>query len=326
MFLDATSGITSRVGIKVFKALLLGDGVLGADNVDSRSDQATFSPGTTDDPIGTLTVDANLDASAGLTYELDLGNPEQNDVLAVTGDATLSGTLDVSSLVDSTVYQAGDAFNVLTASSISGEFTNLPAGTHTNYGNLPSLDDGLAWELDYSSTALTLTVVESGSFATQLSGVTYPVSAVERLPFSSVIIADVWDDDPSAIISVSDINWGDGTTSAATLTPDGTGGYYVIGSHTYLEEGTYYTVFAVGDGYGDYLALEGQANVADALLAILPGNALAAFTGSAVNGVVARFTDPGSDNTLNDYSSTVAWGMARRRRVSSRRLRMAVSS
>jgi hypothetical protein len=77
-----------------------------------------------------------------------------------------------------------------------------------------------------------------------------PISAFERSPLNGVVVADLTFGDgstPPADFSVT-IDWGDGSTSAGVVVPQG-GQYAVQGSHDYLDERTYHlTVLAGGPG------------------------------------------------------------------------------
>lgn len=76
------------------------------------------------------------------------------DQLIVTNTANLLGTLDVTvpdAGRDTYRPKAGDQFDLLTAGTLVGEFDTL---------NLPSLDPGLFWDVDYQPTSFSLEVVD----------------------------------------------------------------------------------------------------------------------------------------------------------------------
>lgn len=129
-------------------------------SVHSAGVGADFIPGTDEEVIGHLTIDGDFDASQGTTYRAELEMSGISDLIDVSGTATLAGEVHVTAIVPSTGYAAGESFTILTASSISGEFDNLVEGVHWGAGILPVLADGLAWRVEYSDTALTLTVVK----------------------------------------------------------------------------------------------------------------------------------------------------------------------
>jgi hypothetical protein len=103
------------------------------------------------------------------------------------------------------------------------------------------------------------------------------------------------------------VNWGDGSSSAGTITPVGqTTNYTIAGTHTYLKEGTYpLSVVLNGTGSTTQNA-QSTAIVGDAIPVVTVGpfapTALASFSGT-----VATFTDPGPD-MANQYLVTINWG------------------
>lgn len=145
-------GTLDALFVEIFGGTLRGTGLVTTGSgsipgqVESRS--GTVSPGN---GIGTLTIEgrfANADAS---TLAIELGGlnaGSQYDQLVVNGGAALDGTLSVS-LVGFTPL-AGDAFTILTAESLGGEFSTL------------SLPGAFQWDVDYGATALVLSVIGPG--------------------------------------------------------------------------------------------------------------------------------------------------------------------
>jgi len=88
--------------------------------------------------------------------EIQLGGTTpgtEHDQLVVTGDATLSGILNVS-LIDGFEPKLGDSFFIV---------NHLESGTFNfSVENLPDLTGGLMMEIAYADPGVTLTVV-SGS-------------------------------------------------------------------------------------------------------------------------------------------------------------------
>jgi len=101
----------------------------------------------------------NIDFQAGSAVNLQLAGDESLDDfgrLEVAGNAALAGALNVQ-LSGGFAPQLGDSYQVLTAAGgITGVF-----GLET----LPSLDPGLAWDVNYSSNSVTLSVVSGGDLA-----------------------------------------------------------------------------------------------------------------------------------------------------------------
>src|SRR5205807_2518819 len=105
------------------------------------------------------------------------------------------------------------------------------------------------------------------------------------------------------------IDWGDGTTSAGTVSGSG-GTYTVTGDHTYTNTDGTFTVFShmreTGVGRGFFFA-SGTATVAENDLAV-SGTSFSATENTALaDQQVATFTDPGADTT-DDFTVTIDWG------------------
>ena len=94
--------------------LLTGAGTIQA-NVTNA---ATVEPG---DPFGTLTIDGNYTQTATGVLLIQIGGPSQYGQLAVTGTATLGGTLEVS-LLNNYVPAVGTSFQILSFAQSSGDF------------------------------------------------------------------------------------------------------------------------------------------------------------------------------------------------------------
>src|SRR5207244_3987244 len=81
------------------------------------------------------------------------------------------------------------------------------------------------------------------------------ISATEGLPLVGVLVGQFSDSVPQskATSFVASINWGDGsspTTTAGTITANGTTLFDVTGSHTFAEEGTFPVAVTVTDTGG----------------------------------------------------------------------------
>src|SRR5260370_29770163 len=104
------------------------------------------------------------------------------------------------------------------------------------------------------------------------------------------------------------IDWGDGQTSAGTLTAHGSGGYDVSGTNTYAEEGTYTITVTLLDEGGSSTTATSMATVADAALSDF-GTSFSGTTGLAVTDIpVAFFTDAGGPEPVGNYTVSIDWG------------------
>ncbi len=84
--------------------------------------------------------------------DIEIGGPiigSDHDWLRVTMDAVLDGTLSVS-LISGFVPSLGDDFDIITASSVIGEFSNRL---------LPVLGSGLGWMIEYDPSVVTLSII-----------------------------------------------------------------------------------------------------------------------------------------------------------------------
>lgn len=101
----------------------------------------------------------NLSFSATSLLGLQLGASDEADEFGqveVGGAATLAGKLDVK-LASGFAPTLGDSFRLMTATAgITGTFATT---------SLPTLGGGLSWDVDYTATALTLSVVTDGPSA-----------------------------------------------------------------------------------------------------------------------------------------------------------------
>lgn len=96
--------------------------------------------------IGTLSVTGDMTQSSAGTLHVEIGSGG-NDLLAVSGTATLGGTL-TASLVGGFSPPPGSSFTIVTG-TISGEFENAPNGSQITF-------DGFTATVVYTSSAVIL--------------------------------------------------------------------------------------------------------------------------------------------------------------------------
>ncbi len=125
-------------------------------------------------------------------------------------------------------------------------------------------------------------------------------------------VATVSDDDPfdTAADKTALIAWGDGTTSAGTVSGPTGGPFTVSGSHFFVDEGVFTPTAFVTDTTDNVMAQgPGTANVTEAdALALTPAS-IAVAEGATFRGVVATFSDAGyASNPAADFSATIEWG------------------
>jgi len=136
-----------------------------------------------------------------------------------------------------------------------------------------------------------------------------PPLPTEGVPVNNFTLATFTDTNLSTAASdfSASIDWGDGTTSSATIT-GGSGAFSLLGSHTYADEDPVALTIP--------LDLNGSL-VFTATLIFTPAEA-DSFFGSPVNlslapgqlfsGVVANVTDSFANNVASDFTTTIDWG------------------
>jgi autotransporter-associated beta strand protein len=145
-----TTGSATGAGPVVVNpgAVLGGSGTALGDVTNS----GTVSPGTSS---GTLHIGGSYSQDGSGLLEVEIADLLNFDKLEVAGSASLAGTLSVL-LTPSFVPQAGNAFEILTSSGLDGSVFST--------ASLPALADGLAWNINYDATAVTLSVDLAGDF------------------------------------------------------------------------------------------------------------------------------------------------------------------
>jgi PKD repeat protein len=108
------------------------------------------------------------------------------------------------------------------------------------------------------------------------------------------------------------IDWGDGTSSAGTVTQTGTGRFSVSGGHTYADEGSYQVSVHVVDDGGSQATVGVSVRIADAGLTAT-GTTIVGLVNEPLSPTVATFTDANPLATTADFSTgggstTIDWG------------------
>jgi uncharacterized repeat protein (TIGR01451 family) len=138
----------------------------------------------------------------------------------------------------------------------------------------------------------------------------FTVSATEGQASGSQTVATFTD--PGGAEAVGDysvsIAWGDGQTSAGTISVSG-GTFTVQGGHTYAEDGSPTITVTLSHDSAPAVTVTSTASVADPAVQATGGFTVSATEGQA-SGVqtVATFTDLGGAEALGDYSARIAWG------------------
>ena len=230
---------------------------------------------------GTVTVasftDANPNASTGdftATIDWGDGNVTQNATIVDNG----GGNFDITGA--NTYLHAGTSPITVDITGNGGGTTNASATATINNAPLSHVDG-------------TFTATEGASF----SGVIGHFSDANAAAGASEFTAS--------------INWGDGTTTNTApgdIVSDGSGGFFVHGTHTYAEEGAAtVTTTITGNGGGSTTSTY-TSTVADTALA-MTGSNITAIEGTGFTGkLVANFTDADPNGATGDFTATINWG------------------
>ncbi|HVC93403.1 MAG TPA: ELWxxDGT repeat protein [Pirellulales bacterium] len=104
------------------------------------------------------------------------------------------------------------------------------------------------------------------------------------------------------------IAWGDGGSSAGTVTAGDGGGFVVTGAHVYADAATGVPLkVVITDANGGNATADGTANIADASLTAA-GATIAVTEGATFAGSVATFTDANPFGAVNEFTGTIDWG------------------
>jgi uncharacterized delta-60 repeat protein len=253
----------------------------------------------------------------GDSGQLQLSAPSIS-VLENAGTATLTVTRTGGSTGTVTVdYTTSDATATAGAdyAATSGTLTFTDGQTSQTI-SVPITDDGTL-EGGSESLNVTLSNVTGGAaLGSQTSAavtiedpdiVAPAINPIEGQSFTG-IVATFRGSNPN--IAAGDysaaFNWGDNTFLATPhrIVPDPGGGFDIIATHTYLEEGTYTTTITVSGA--ENMSVNSLAQVADAPLSATPIKLV--VTGHKnFSGAVATFTDADPGGTLSDYTAIITW-------------------
>jgi hypothetical protein len=186
-----------------------------------------------------------------------------------------------------TISNNGSTFNVL------GSHTYTNAGTFTI---TPTIRDSGGTTTTASSTATI-----SGEVTAQATA----FSPAEGVPDTSVTVATFTG--LSGATYTASINWGDGHTTAGTVTANGTN-FTVTGTNTYPEDGAYTLTVTISKSGTTMAVVANAVQVADSPLGAM-GVSIAANQGAALtNVVVGRFVDGNPFGSPADYTATINFG------------------
>ncbi len=254
-----------------------------------------------------------------------LGAGADEDVTNVTGLVVAAGTtLIVNGGAGSNTlnYDAGGGVPTVTPGLLPGEVLISVPGAGTvdarNYQQINIVDPAAPPPVVINATALSINSIENFQLVGALAGTfTFPVTTL--LPNASPPLANLPASDFTATI-----DWGDGNTTAGTITQDANGTYDVTGDQAYAENGTYTVSLTItlspgsitGIVNGTPVTITGPATTTgpttSATATVTQGTlAVSAFPivgteGVAIaSGPIATFIDAGGAEPVADYAATI---------------------
>jgi hypothetical protein len=245
-----------------------------------------------------------------------ISGTEGSAIAATTTVATFSDGIDVIGCTPVSAYTAtvnwGDGTAVATGAVgfVSGSLTkpclySVAAGhTYAEFGTY-AVTVGVSGGGNPGQGVGTATIAD----APLAAGAAVSISGTEQAPVSGTV-ANFSDANPDASAAdyVATVNWGDGSSTAGTVTKQSPGAFSVSASHTYAEEGSYPTAVTINDKGGASITVGGTATIADAALTAGSAVTITATSGTAFSGSVGTFTDADTAAPAGDFSGTITWG------------------
>ena len=246
---------------------------------------------------------------------VDQGAYELQQPLVVTM-SSVSGAVEGAAFSTVVAHFSGGA-GPYTASIAWGDGQTSPGNISVPNANAVS---GSHTYSEEGTNALTVTVTDStgatasGAVSTSVADAALTVtgasvSAVEGAGVSGTV-ASFTDADPNAAVSdySATINWGDQTSSAGTITANGSGGFVVSGTHVYAEEGSYIVSVTVSDTGGATASASSLAGTADAAIALTGASSFKEHHKSNFTATLATLTDADPGGVATDYTAQISWG------------------
>jgi hypothetical protein len=245
--------------------------------------------------FGSLYISKSLTLGSGSTLSIDVNSARADvcDKALASGAVTIADRAALN-ITTSTPQRPSseNRWTFLTGSSISGPFTTITQGglfTH--------------WIAFIDGNSYKLRAPPITGFFNNILG------AIEATPWTGTVatFTDPAADNPNPGMYQATIDWGDGnTTSNATISADGEGGFIVTGSHTWAKWGSYpmtITVQLVDEPF-DTFHWYGTGEVADVIPYVVDGGPGATIPVGSTFTSWGRFTDPGADT----WTATVDYG------------------
>ena len=238
-----------------------------------------------------------FNASAGAPFNGVVATFTDTFTAAVPGDFTATINWGDGTTTAGTVGGGG---GVLT---VSGTHTYGTSGDKAVSAVLTDDAPGTATSTASSTAHLVSPATLSGSGAT--------FSVQETTAFNGTV-ATYTDTNTSLTAGgfTATIDWGDGTTTAGTVTGSN-GSFTVSGTHTYADgqDFTHTGLATLTETVsGNHLTVPFTANVGEHSFVLAAGAPITLNEGQIFSGTVASFGDPGSSDPAGDFTASIDWG------------------
>jgi PKD repeat protein len=316
---NLTDANTSHPASSFTASIAWGDGSTSAGVVGGASGTFTVSGTHTYAAGGTFTVTVSITNTASGATATATSTAIVNSTLSATG-VTFSAIRGVSFtgvVANLSDTNTGDAASAFTATIAWGDGTTS-AGTITGGGGAFTISGTHTYAatgtftltISVSQTGATATAISTALVGTELGATGINITALVGVPFSGAT-ASVTDADTShtAATFTATISWGDGATSAGTIT-GASGAFTVAGTHTYATTGTFnVTVSITNTASGATATTTSTATVVSAVEFQAWGTTFRAAPGvSAFQGILVGHLVDGNPAAGGTLTGTADWG------------------
>jgi LPXTG-motif cell wall-anchored protein len=236
---------------------------------------------------------ASFTATQGVTFSGGVATFTDSNPAVTLGD--LSATINWG---DGTTTPAASITTVSGGFAASGTHLYAAPGTFTT-----------SVVVTDSTGPVNGTGIGSATVASELTGTPVAITATQNLTFSGPVATatDAVAGQPIVDYSAT-IDWGDGTTTAASSIAAVGGTLTVNGNHAWAQPGTFSvtTTLTVNGVVTATATVTSTATVAPELVAT--PIAITATEGVAFSGPVATATDADTSHLASDYTATINWG------------------
>ncbi len=217
----------------------------------------------------------------------------------------VSGSFDQGTVVNSSGTLTVDIGTIAAGATVNGTITvkAVDEGALANTISLTSDSPNAIPDVTANTTVTDPAVVATGGFT---------INALKGTLSDPQVVATFTDPGGAEALAnySADIDWGDSSTSAGTITYDsGTGVFTVTGQHNYAAAGTFTVTVTIHHMAAPDATATSTADVANPVVQAQGGLTVNALEGADTGTVdVATFTDPGGSGPLSDYSADIDWG------------------